>query len=91
MLHTQKKPPHIVRAAAPFNGCLLQAEGGRVKIRVIPAAGHDLGAVLQDGDGVLKVSSQPAVLGLDSPAVAELLDLVVALADQCSDLSVLHE
>ena len=38
-----------------YKGCLLQAEGGRIKIRVIPAAGHDLGAVLQDGDGVLKV------------------------------------
>ncbi len=41
----------------------------RVKIRVIPEAGHDLSAILQDRIGVLKVSSQTTVLGLDSPAV----------------------
>ena len=44
---------------------LLEAEGIGVKAGVIPAPGHDLGAVLQDGYGMLEVSSQTAVLGLD--------------------------
>ena len=41
--------------------------------------------ILQDGDGMLEVSRQTAVLGLDRPAVAQLLDLVVVLADHRLD------
>ena len=52
-----------------FYDCLLQAELFRVKVRVIPEAGHDLGVILQDRIGVLKVRSQTTVLGLDGPAV----------------------
>ena len=86
ILHTQKEPLHMVSCGGSFfYDCLLQAELFRVKVRVIPEAGHDLGVILQDRIGVLKVRSQTTVLGLDGPAVLGLGDLAVVLADHGLD------